>query len=126
MNVVGVGEQHVDSAAVQVIDAAEVDDDRRVVARRCGVIEVGYESVYVGLVDLPRCGQQLRAIVAPVDAEAQWRRHHAILACICTVVPVSRGWIVTSCINARMSEMPRPRCAAATGGFHEPASTTVT
>ena len=121
-------EQHVDRPAVEVVDAAQVDlsgvpsAPSRALPRRA-------------LRRSRRCcsGRAPRRPSAPTVPssrrsvlQSQRRRHHAILVCMCTVVPVG-GSMVTSCMSARISAMPRPRCrAGASAGFHVPASTTVT
>lgn len=82
-DILGVGKDHIDGRAVQAPHTAEVDFSRR------GQLEFSADG--------------------PRRNESQQGRYQTILAIKCTVVPSVSGSMVTSCISARMSVIPRPR-----------------
>ena len=120
------GEQHADGPAVQIVDVAEINAELQIRRVRSRLGQGFREGFDVAQVHLACRLEHQRAVVSAVGGQAQRCDHHAILACMWTVVPPASGSIVTSCIRPRISAMPRPRCAAATGVFQEPVSTTET
>jgi ferredoxin len=108
----GGDDTHIYGHTVQILPTAEVADHPAFAAtanagnchRQCPV-----ELLTIAQVDFSRRGQHESYVDGLHRIESQRNRYQTILAVKCTVVPSVSRSMVTSCMSACMSWIPRPR-----------------